>query len=338
MARIRRTAIAGMAAVAIIAAFATPVVIAQQSDPSGGTGPDSAQAAPDQNSERGARAEDRRWRLDRPDREERWGRRSFEDYAQDGDRRERWGRDGRDGDRGMGRFDRGERDGRGFDRDEWRGRGVDRRGFDDPRDGWRERGLGDGMMGAHGWMGHPGMMMGGPRMLRRACGPDGERIVAFMLGRLERLTRPNEQQQQVWQNLKDAAGKALDTVRAACPSEIAVTPPGRLAAAEKRLEAMLEAVRTVRPAMDAFYGSLSEEQKARLYMAQPFMGGWGERWHDRIWGDRRGDRGPERDEGWRERWRGRDDGRRGPWRDPGDDEMGRDRDRDGWPDQWRGRS
>jgi hypothetical protein len=48
---------------------------------------------------------------------------------------------------------------------------------------------------------------------------------------------------------------------------------------------MLEAVRTVRPAMDAYYGSLNDEQKARLAMAQPHMGrpgmggGWRERMH-----------------------------------------------------------
>jgi hypothetical protein len=41
-----------------------------------------------------------------------------------------------------------------------------------------------------------------------------------------------------------------------------------LAAAEKRLSALLDAVRLVRPAMDEYYGSLSDEQKARLYISR----------------------------------------------------------------------
>jgi hypothetical protein len=62
-----------------------------------------------------------------------------------------------------------------------------------------------------------------------------------------------------------------------------VTPTGRLAAAEKRLAAMLDAVRTVRPALDTYYNSLNDEQKARLTLAQRMgrgmHGGWRERMH-----------------------------------------------------------
>jgi len=66
----------------------------------------------------------------------------------------------------------------------------------------------------------------------------------------------------------------------------------------QRLAAMLEAVRTVRPAMDAYYNSLSDEQKARLTLAQPHMGrgGMGERWRERMnrWRERT-ERGEPRD-------------------------------------------
>ena len=33
---------------------------------------------------------------------------------------------------------------------------------------------------------------------------------------------------------------------------------------EKRMDAMLQAIRTVRPALEALYATLSDEQKARL--------------------------------------------------------------------------
>lgn len=187
--------------------------------------------------------------------------------------------------------------------------------------------------------GPPGMRFGGP-----LCGPAGERIVARMLDRLERITRPTEAQRAAFERLAEAAAKAREIARDGCPTERPVTPPGRLAAAERRLEAMLQAVRTVRPAMDEYYALLSEEQKARLYIAT-VRPGWGDRmegWRDRMGHPRYRMREeferPRRDE-WREerdrgmRERNRDDERRG--------RGGRDRDdddRDGWPNSWRGRS
>ena len=53
-------------------------------------------------------------------------------------------------------------------------------------------------------------------------------------------------------------------MNASCSGEQALTPPGRVAAMEQRLNAMLQAVETVRPALTKFYGSLSDEQKARF--------------------------------------------------------------------------
>jgi len=44
------------------------------------------------------------------------------------------------------------------------------------------------------------------------------------------------------------------------------------------MEAMLQAIKTVRPAMDAFYETLTDEQKARLN-----NGRYHRRWH---WHDR----------------------------------------------------
>ena len=39
---------------------------------------------------------------------------------------------------------------------------------------------------------------------------------------------------------------------------------GRMEAMEKRFDAMLQAVKTVRPALETFYATLSDEQKADL--------------------------------------------------------------------------
>ena len=57
--------------------------------------------------------------------------------------------------------------------------------------------------------------------------------------------------------------------RAAGGEELPSIPTGRLAAMQSRLEVMLAAVRTVRPALDGFYQSLSDEQKARFNVVAP---------------------------------------------------------------------
>jgi hypothetical protein len=198
---------------------------------------------------------------------------------------------------GRGDWRRGPRDGYS-DEDaprwrRWEGRRYGRDDRDDdgpPR--WHHRRFGehDGMMGGreHGMMGGPGMH--GFGMMARVCGPDGGRMGEMMINRLERVTQPTAEQRPNFDKLKEAAGKAHDIMRGVCPIERSATPTGRLANAEKRLAAMLDAVRAVRPAMDAYYGLLTDEQKARLAMAQhmgrPGMGGgWRERmqrWRDRA--------------------------------------------------------
>ena len=181
----------------------------------------------------------------------------------------------------------------------WRRWDEERRDGDDDRSRrWHERRFGgprEGMM-------PPGMMDRGAMMrpfgMAHFCGPDGARMGEMMIERIERATQPTAEQRPGFDKLKEAAGKAGEIMRGACTAERPVTPTGRLAAAEQRLAAMLEAVRTVRPAMDIYYNSLTDEQKARLTLAQPHMGrgGMGERWRERMhrWRERtqRGDRTP----------------------------------------------
>ena len=64
--------------------------------------------------------------------------------------------------------------------------------------------------------------------------------------------------------LQDATNKAVSILQAACPDETPITPPGRLAAMEKRLQAMIDSANTVKPSLESFYASLTNEQKARF--------------------------------------------------------------------------
>ena len=47
------------------------------------------------------------------------------------------------------------------------------------------------------------------------------------------------------------------------------TPVARLDAVQTRLSAMVEAIKTIRPALENFYASLSDEQKAKFNTMGP---------------------------------------------------------------------
>src|SRR5262249_23692252 len=77
---------------------------------------------------------------------------------------------------------------------------------------------------------------------------------------------PNQDQQALLDDLKAASVKAVEILQNACPTELPSTPTGRLAAMRTRVDAMLEAVHTLRPALDKFYQSLNDEQ-GELFMS-----------------------------------------------------------------------
>jgi hypothetical protein len=81
---------------------------------------------------------------------------------------------------------------------------------------------------------------------------------------IEQALRLKDAQQANFNALKEASAKAGDILKANCPSEPALTPTSRLAHMKQRLEAMMQLLDTVQPALVNFYGSLDDEQKARF--------------------------------------------------------------------------
>lgn len=122
-------------------------------------------------------------------------------------------------------------------------------------------GGGPGMMGSGMTMGPAMMGRGG---FGRMCSPAAAGFAEWRIDRLERLLKPTDAQRGKFDEFKAAASKAADIIRAACPADVPSTMPGRMEAMEKRMDAMLQAVKSVRPALDAFYATLNSEQKARL--------------------------------------------------------------------------
>src|SRR5207302_4350535 len=70
----------------------------------------------------------------------------------------------------------------------------------------------------------------------------------------------------------DASAKAADMLKASCQAGDAMTPPARLTAAGKRLETMRQAVKLVSSALEDFYATLSDEQKAQFEAIGPRIG------------------------------------------------------------------
>jgi hypothetical protein len=98
----------------------------------------------------------------------------------------------------------------------------------------------------------------------QVCSDQSQGLTDFPIDQIARQINPDQKQQGLLDDLKAATAKAVAILQAACPNDLPSTPTGRLAAMQVRVQAMLQAVQTVRPALDRFYGSLSDEQKERF--------------------------------------------------------------------------
>jgi len=100
--------------------------------------------------------------------------------------------------------------------------------------------------------------------LTQLCGDDSREIAGLPIDQIQQVIQPNEAQRAALDELANASVKAAQDIKAACPTQISLTAPGRLAAMQQRIEAMISAVDTVQPPMQKFYDLLNDEQRARL--------------------------------------------------------------------------
>ena len=113
-----------------------------------------------------------------------------------------------------------------------------------------------------------------PRNMPRAplaqnCGAAQPAAVEWPASEIEARLHPNDTQRAALQALQDASAEAAEMLKAACQADDAMTPPARLAAIGKRLDTMLQAVKLVRAALEDFYATLSDEQKAQFEAIGP---------------------------------------------------------------------
>ena len=96
------------------------------------------------------------------------------------------------------------------------------------------------------------------------CGPGAAKFAQLPVDRIERAVQPTQQQEAAFERLKAASAGAAASLQASCPATMPPTPVARLDAVEMRLDAMVQAAKAVRPALAAFYATLSDDQKARF--------------------------------------------------------------------------
>jgi len=82
--------------------------------------------------------------------------------------------------------------------------------------------------------------------------------------RIAQAVNPTEPQRDALNALNEGSTKAAEFLKSNCSTAEPLTPTSRVVAMEQRLKTMSEAIRIVEPALQNFYGSLSDEQKARF--------------------------------------------------------------------------
>jgi LTXXQ motif family protein len=101
------------------------------------------------------------------------------------------------------------------------------------------------------------------------CDPRATSFAQLPVDRIERATQPTPRQEAAFETLKAVSAGAAAGLEASCPAKTPQTPVERIDAVERRLDGMVQAAKEVRPALAAFYATLSDEQKARFNVPEP---------------------------------------------------------------------
>jgi hypothetical protein len=100
--------------------------------------------------------------------------------------------------------------------------------------------------------------------LSRICDDQASGLPHWSFDRIGPALQLTEAQKALLDQVSNASEKAAQTLRPSCPSETPPTATGRLETMRGRIGALLEAIDLVGTPLKEFYGSLSDEQKARF--------------------------------------------------------------------------
>jgi hypothetical protein len=110
---------------------------------------------------------------------------------------------------------------------------------------------------------------GAPGNMAVLCSQQAGGFIELPVQRIEQVVQPTAQQQSAFDDLKSATQNAGDQLRSSCPTAVPKSPVARLDTGEARLNAMADAIRAIRPSLNNFYASLSDDQKAKFNMMGP---------------------------------------------------------------------
>jgi LTXXQ motif family protein len=96
------------------------------------------------------------------------------------------------------------------------------------------------------------------------CSVQTQAAYAWPTALIVRRVRPNQQERASLEALQQTLFGMAMYLNGACPKEPEQTPVARLDLAMRRVDAMVYALLAIAPALDDFYGRLSDEQKARF--------------------------------------------------------------------------
>ena len=97
-----------------------------------------------------------------------------------------------------------------------------------------------------------------------ACHVQAQQLRNMPLDGVAKIVNPTGQQGDALKEIRDASLKASEALASACPKDVPGSVSERLEVLSRALSAMADSLATLRPAFAAFYGLLSDEQKARL--------------------------------------------------------------------------
>ena len=120
----------------------------------------------------------------------------------------------------------------------------------------------------------PGLGSLGPHGTGRFCDVRAVGLSQWRTRALVQMLGLDEEQQAGLADLSTASAKALTMISDTCKG--GVGDKSQLSVMQSRVEALADVLKTVRPAYEAFYAKLNDNQKLRLDALGPRRNGW--RW------------------------------------------------------------
>jgi hypothetical protein len=101
------------------------------------------------------------------------------------------------------------------------------------------------------------------------CSAATTTTAAWPADEIQTRVHPDDTQRAALKALQDATVRAGETLKTVCQPADILTPTARLEAIARRLDTMLQVVKSVRAALEDFYATLSDEQKAQFEAIGP---------------------------------------------------------------------